>query len=169
MIYIDFDGVILDTDKVLFKEFIDNPNFEPFNEPEMVEYIKKSNWDYVIRNSEVINDSLYYLKESDPKETCILTKVHSIGNEGKAKIEWKNRNNLKQAIILVPFYAKKTDVVDAEGNELYDDCFKNLKEWKEKGGIPIFFDGKQTGYDNWGEKDTYNYQKVINLRNICKK
>ena len=41
---------------------------------------------------------------------------------------------------------KKTDMVDACGNILVDDSLKNLDDWSNDNGIPIFFDINNDGY-----------------------
>lgn len=61
-IYIDFDGVILDTWEVIFKKY-----YEKFNTTEIYEdKIKKLmliiGWDYILDNSKEINCSLKKLK-----------------------------------------------------------------------------------------------------------
>lgn len=70
----------------------------------------------------------------------ILTKVHSLTNEGSAKVDWIRRNGLKQSIILVPYDVKKTDMAMVSGNILIDDCLRNLDDWVNSGGYPILFD-----------------------------
>ena len=94
MIYIDFDGVILDTEKLLFYEWRKNPNRHSLPESEKIKYIQKSDWSYIINNSKIINDSIYYLKQMDVKHSAILTKVHSLDNEGFAKVRWLRDNGV---------------------------------------------------------------------------
>ena len=166
MIYIDFDGVILDTEDLLFEDWRKIPNHKNLSEEEKIKYIQNIDWNFIINNSDAINDSIYYLHESDPNKTTILTKVHSLDNEGKAKNEWKRRNNIKQPIILVPYYYKKTEFVDAKDNILYDDCLRNLDDWICSGGFPVFFDKDNDGYDSWNQPNTKGYQKVMSLKDI---
>ena len=42
---------------------------------------------------------------------------------------------IKQNLILVPYYCKKTDMVDPDGNILVDDCLYNLYDWEDKQGV----------------------------------
>ena len=130
MIFIDFDGVILDTEKLLFEEWRKNPNRHLLPEIEKIKYIQNSNWNYILNNSEIINDSIYYLKQMNPKTSFILTKIHSLSNEGVEKVKWIKSHRIKQNIILVPHIVKKTDMVDVNGNILVDDSLKNLREWE---------------------------------------
>ena len=51
MVYIDFDGVILDTEGLLFEEWRKNPNIHNLTENDKIKYIQKSDWNYIINNS----------------------------------------------------------------------------------------------------------------------
>ena len=163
MLYIDFDGVILDTEELLFENWRKNPNRHLLPGIEKIKYIQNSDWEYILYNSKVINDSLYYLKQMDLNTSFILTKVHSMNNEGCAKIQWLRNNKVKQGIILVPYCLKKTDIVNACGNTLIDDCLKNLDDWKDNDGTPIFFDIDNDNYDRWNQPNEKKYEKVRSL------
>ena len=169
MTYIDFDGVILDTEELLFEKWRKNPDRFKLPEEVKIEYIKKANWEYIIRNSEIINDSIYFLKETNPDKSFILTKVHSLKNEGQAKVKYLREQGIKQSIILVPYTMKKTDVVEARGNTLIDDSLRNLSEWENNGGYPIFFDIDDDDYDSWQQPNIKQYKKVNNLSSIVNK
>ena len=166
MVYIDFDGVILDTEELLFEKWRENPNRHSLLEIDKIRYIQNSDWNYIINNSEIINDSIYYLKQMDPSKTAILTKIHSSANEGFAKIKWLRAQDVKQSIILVPYMLKKTDMVDANGNILVDDCLKNLDDWVNCNGIPMFFDINNDGFDSWNKPNVKKYRKVLDLSKI---
>ena len=98
MLYIDFDGVILDTEPLLFEEWRKNPNRHSLPESEKIKYLQKCNWNYIINNSPIINDSLYCLRQMDPSTSCVLTKVHSLENESVEKIIWYYNNTLLNTI-----------------------------------------------------------------------
>ena len=166
MLYIDFDGVILDTEPLLFEEWRKNLDRHLLPESEKIKYIQNVDWNYILNNSEIINDSVYYLKQIDPKTSFILTKIHSLTNEGAAKVEWKKSQGIKQTIILVPYIVKKVDMVDAKGNTLVDDSLRNLGEWEECGGKPIFFDMDNDNYDSWQQPNVKGYQKVLSLSKL---
>ena len=166
MLYIDFDGVILDTATLLFEEWRKNPERDKLPEREKIRYIQNSDWNYIIYHSKIINNSIECLKEMNPKQSFILTKINSVENEGYAKIKWLRENGIKQGIILVPYHLKKTDLVDAKGNVLVDDCLKNLEEWEEEGGKPIFFDMDNDNIDSWERPNDKGYQKILTLSSI---
>ena len=169
MLFIDFDGVILDTEPLLFEEWRKNPNSNNLSTMEKIRYIQTSNWKKIINYSEIINDSIYYLKQLDSSTSSILTKVHSLENEANEKIIWLRSKGIKQNIILVPYVFKKADIVDAKNNILVDDCLKNLEEWENCGGIPIFFDMDNDNIDSWNQENKQGYQKVLTLESFCKK
>lgn len=161
--YIDFDGVILDTEELLFKEWRKRIDHERLSEIEKIRYVQEADWNYILNNSAVINDSIYYLKNIDFNSSVILTKVHSLTNEGSAKVNWIRRNGLKQSIILVPYDVKKSDMAMASGNILIDDCLRNLDDWVNNGGYPILFDINDDNYDSWGKYNNKGYRRVRSL------
>lgn len=161
--YIDFDGVILDTEELLFKEWRKRIEHKKLSEIEKIRYVQEADWNYILNNSAVINDAIYYLKNIDFNSSVILTKVHSLTNEGSAKVNWIRRNGLKQSIILVPYDVKKSDMAMAGGNILIDDCLRNLDDWVNNGGYPILFDINDDNYDSWGKYNNKDYRRVRSL------
>ena len=166
MVYIDFDGVILDTEKLLFKEWRMNPNRLNLPEGEKIKYMQRADWNYIINNSPAINNSIDYLKKMNSENNAILTKIHSMENEGYAKFKWIRENGIILPITFVPFYCKKTDIVNACGNILIDDCLKNLDDWTKMGGEGIFFDMNDDNVDSWQQKNVKGYQKVLSLSKL---
>ncbi len=160
MRYVDFDGVILDTEELLFGSLRKLPNYDDLKEEDIVKYLQDINWRNILNSSSVINDSLYILKNSSIDDFIILTKIHSVDNEGIEKVRYLRENGIKQNIILVPYKAKKSDVVNAKGNILIDDCLKNLSEWQQDNGYPMFFDKNDTNIDSWNVPNTFGYQRV---------
>ena len=161
--YVDFDGVIKDTYVPLFEDYwVRQKNGEYIDD---TEHVIKKDWIYVLEKSPIINDAIKILNELD--DTAILTRVHSLENEGFAKIRDLRELGAKCDIILVPYTVKKSDVVSARGNVLVDDAIFNLDEWVLAGGIPIFFDNKGTNEDGWGVKNTM-YRRTRSL-NVLKK
>ena len=161
--FVDFDGVIKDTHRALFNDYktkLDNGEFVSDTE-----HVIKKDWIYVLENSPIINDAIKILNELD--DTFVLTTVHSLENEGVAKIRDLRYLGARCGIILVPYLLKKTDVVDAEGNVLLDDAIFNLDDWFVKRGIPLFFDTYDTNIDGWG-KENKRYIRTRSLE-ILKK
>ena len=169
MIYIDFDGVILDTEELLFEKWHEEVCTPSSTEEDKIRYMQQMDWEYILYHSDAICDSIYYLQNMDPSTTTILTKIHSLENEGGAKVKWIRDNHIKQNIILVPYFLKKSDVVDAKDNILVDDCLKNLDDFTAAQGKGIFFDNDNDDYDSWHQPNTKGYQKVLNLSSFSKK
>ncbi len=148
MKYIDFDGVIMDTDPLLFSGF---SNFRERSVDEKINHIQNANWEYIIRNSLVINDAINIIKSLD--DITILTTVHSMENEGVAKIKFLREMGIECDIILSPYLVKKTDVVNAYGNILVDDALFNLEDWERAGGRPILFNKDGFNFDRRGREN----------------
>ncbi len=163
--YIDFDGVIMDTYLPLFQDYLEKRK-EGIYVDDTIHVINK-NWQEVLTNSVVINDAIRVIKELNIDNTAILTRIHSLENEGVAKINFLRSNGVRCNIILVPYQVKKTDIVSAKNNILVDDAIFNLNEWEMAGGLPIFFDTYQNNIDGWGVENK-KYPKTRTLE-ILKK
>ena len=161
--YVDFDGVIKDTYQPLFEDYWERKKNGEYIDD--TEHVIKKDWIYVLEKSPIISDAIKILNELE--DTSICTRIHSLENEGVAKIRDLRELGVKCDIILVPYTVKKTDVVDARGNVLVDDAIYNLDEWVLAGGIPIFFDNYGTNQDGWGVKNT-KYRRTRSL-NVLKK
>ena len=160
MRYIDLDGVILDTEDIIFNKMLfDCKNL---NEKFIFPYVVNINWAYILKNAKVINDSINILNSMDPIESAILTRVHS-KQEADAKINYFRELGIKQEVIIAPYTVRKDEVVDAKNNILIDDCLKNLREWFNAGGYPMFFDKNDNGIDSWDEYNVKNFQKVLRI------
>lgn len=143
-IYLDFDGVILDTEKILNEEYdgiVDRR-----------EFVKNYDWFKLMRDDIIINNSLDYIKES----TCdisLLSKISSMC-EGQAKIKYLREKDIFINIHLVPTLIDKNDVVNPKGNILIDDKIKNLDNWVKNGGTGIFFNKDLNNMDMYGNINT---------------
>lgn len=156
--YVDCDGVILDSEVWLFDEEYKALNIK--TEDEKIRYIQKKNWYEILRKSEIINNAVEILKEL--RDVAILTKVHSMRNEGVAKIKIFRDLGLENEIILVPYTLKKTDVVPANGSILVDDTLHNLDDWSLCSGIPLYFNKDNSDIDGWGNVNKH-YTKIKSL------
>lgn len=158
--YIDFDDVIMDTYLAIFGDYQKEDATGQFISD--IEHVKNKDWQQALKESTIISDAINIIKSLDINTTCILTKVHSLTNEGSNKIKFLRENGIACPIILVPHNLKKTDVVNAKGNILIDDSIFNLDAWSEMGGTAIFFNKNNLDTDGWGIKNT-KYPKVNNL------
>jgi len=142
-LYIDFDGVVLDTIPVLYEKLgIDTSGVDNGSAEEKIR--KFANFDYrnVIKDKYILNDSVNCINKllaSKKFEISFLSHVHSL-DEAIVKIKYL-RHHFKDdiTIIIVPGKISKTKMVHSEGAILVDDFSSNLREWQEAGGIPVRF------------------------------
>lgn len=153
-VYIDFDGVILDTDKVVIADF------KASGEPDRREYVKNYDWSILMDDKLIIKDSLNNIKNSK-LDISLLSRISSI-NEGFNKVNYLRGHNVLMDIHIVPTGIDKASVVKASGNILIDDKLYNLHKWTEAGGISIFFNQHGENTDFYGEENT-KYPMISDL------
>lgn len=159
-LYIDFDGVIMNTNNEienLFKEFqIDLNNYE-----ETLKFCQNMKWNNILEKSNEISNAFFHLNalvKSEEFNVSVLTHVCSNeeANE-KRKILLEKVGNIN--VIPVPREIDKCNYVDPKDSILIDDYTKNLELWEQNGGIGIKFTNKD--YDKF--KSTYNLGEIFNL------
>ena len=135
-IYLDCDGVILDTI---------NKSYQMLKEEGITteegrkKFYSSICWKTLIIESGEINNSISKIKKLNKYfDIEILTHVHS-EKEGQEKIKYFGKVLPEINVIIVPKEIKKADFVIAENTVLVDDYSPNLEYWKEKGGIPVKF------------------------------
>ena len=151
-VYVDFDGVLLDTDSVIDKEFDGNG--------ERRDFVKNYDWFKLMRDDLIINNALDYINNSK-YEVSLLSKISSMC-EGQAKIKYLRNKDVKIDINLVPTLINKCDVVSAYGNVLIDDKIVNLDSWSNSGGISIYFNKDSKDTDIHGDINT-KYPMISDL------
>ncbi len=151
-VYVDFDGVLLDTDSVIDKEFDGNG--------ERREFVKNYDWFKLMRDDLIINNALDYINNSK-YEVSLLSKISSMC-EGQAKIKYLRSKGVNIDINLVPTLINKCDVVNAYGNVLIDDKIVNLDSWSNSGGISIYFNKDSKDTDIHGDINT-RYPMISDL------
>lgn len=134
-IFIDFDGVIFNTEKELIKQKKNKPNMT------WDKFLEQVDWLEIIKKSPIIENAINYIKiaQNESKQIYIITKIHTI-EEGVAKTEALRYNNINVPILLVPQNISKSQIyLPLNGEVLIDDNINNLIEWEEKGGKSIYF------------------------------
>lgn len=135
-LYLDCDGVILDTINMSYK-MIKNKGLT--NEKDIEHFYKNLSWEELIIEAGEINNSIEKIKElTKVYDVEILTHVNS---DGKiiAKLNYFKEVLPEVKVMAVPKEIRKADAVDPKGNILVDDFLGNLDYWHEKGGISIKF------------------------------
>ncbi|MBR3161697.1 MAG: hypothetical protein IKF19_03095 [Bacilli bacterium] len=155
-LYIDFDGVILNTIDVASDMYFGNKKHIGYPSRDFYESI---DWEKLIDNCHEINNSLTNLSKiikSNLYNVKILT--HIVCNKEKeAKTKYLKRIFPDLEVITVFKDYNKCDVVDCKGAILVDDYTKNLDLWESNGGISIKFSHK---------KKKYNYITISNLNSL---
>lgn len=139
-LYIDFDGVILDTITPLYNA-LELAGIDKYDEVNSRNFYREINWDKLLDETPILNDSIECIKKimASPKyDVAILTHVNST-REAVSKINYLHRYFDDITIIIVPKETSKTSVVHVKDAILVDDYAGNLREWEEKGGLPIRF------------------------------
>ncbi len=135
-LYIDFDGVILDTNTVLYEEARRQEYDIDDNE-----FYEKFNFKCVLKDRYIINESIECIKaliESKKFNISILTHCNSL-KEGTDKVKYIRKFFKDITVIICPKAISKTKMVHTEDSILVDDYVGNLKEWEEAGGIAVKF------------------------------
>ena len=145
-LYIDFDGVIMNTIEITYQDMT-NKNINQDNQKEVRDYYKNLDWIQLLKKSKIINNGIECIEkiiESEKFEISILTHVNSL-HEAVEKIKFIRKYFKDITIIPVPRELSKTEMVHVEDSILIDDYAGNLQEWQEKGGIAIRFSEKMHG------------------------
>lgn len=139
-LYIDFDGVILDTIEATYKEMKEK-NISLKDQEQVREYYKNVDWAKLIKETPEINNSISEIKKickSKKFNVYVLTHVNST-NEMVEKIKYLHKTVPEVTIVSVPREVEKTEVVNPSGAILIDDFSGNVREWQKKLGIGIKF------------------------------
>lgn len=141
-LYIDCDGVILDTIETAFNMMKEN-NIDIKNKDLVNKFFRNTNWNYLINHSIIINDAIEKIKTIKNnnlyQDVIILTKLSGNYDEERLKREifLKLLSNIK--VITLPRDYNKALVVPSMNNILVDDESKNINSWNNYGGIGIKF------------------------------
>ena len=140
-LYIDFDGVILDTITPVYN-LAKKLNLDVKKQSKEIGLLySKIDWETLIEESEELSDSIKSikdLKESGKFNISILTHINSL-REAKAKIEVINSLFNDLTIIPVPKLCSKTMMTQTKDAILVDDYSGNLREWEAEGGTGVKF------------------------------
>ena len=139
-LYIDFDGVIVDTIRVTY-DMLDRLGVDRSNFEKMSEFYYNLNWKQLLSLTPIINDSfncINKIDESNKFNISILTHVNSL-DEAIAKINYIRKYVKNITIIPVPREISKTKMIEAKDSILIDDYSGNLKEWEDAGVIGVQF------------------------------
>ena len=135
--FIDFDGVILDSQDHFQNDMKDNINLNDW-----MEYLNSINWNTFIRECREIDESLTVLEKLQQlnKLKAIITTIHSF-DEGREKTLFIRENKILVPVLYVLPGQKKCDIYLPNINDyLIDDKEKNCEDWILAGGNALLFD-----------------------------
>lgn len=139
-IFIDFDGVIFDTEKMIVERKKCSPNVS------WEVFFQNLNWFALLQEAKMINNAIDFIIEAQQLRLnylAILTKVHTL-IEMKAKVDVLRNSGVEVPVLFVPPHVKKSQIyLPSDGEILIDDSIKNLVDWKSSGGNSIYFDQYQ--------------------------
>lgn len=153
-IFIDFDGVIYDSEKLVVERK------ENFSQLTWDEFFEQLNWFDLLNEAKIINESTDYILEAQQNERniAILTKIHTL-LEMEAKVKKIRSLGIEIPIMFVPPHVKKSEIyLPKNGEILIDDSIKNLKDWSNNGGESIYFN---ENLETLPEYETVNTLKRI--------
>lgn len=159
-LYIDFDGVILDTITYLYRDLEESG--KNYTDEEKKNFYINYNWENVIKDELIINDSINCIKkiiESNKFNLAILTHVNSI-KEAVLKINYLRKYFKDITIIPCPKEVPKTKMIETKDAILIDDYAGNLRDWEKEGGIPVRFSLKGNGK---GFKTVKELKEIIEM------
>lgn len=139
-LYIDFDGVIIDSIPMLYKA-LEDEKVDMNNDLDKRLFFSSFDFTEVVNDKNILNDAINNikkLKESGLFLISILTHINSL-EEGIVKINYIRKYFDDITIVLTPKVIEKTEMVHSKDAILVDDYSGNLRVWKNRGGIPIKF------------------------------
>lgn len=139
-LYIDFDGVIMDTINKTY-EMMDEENIDKKNNEEVKKFYENIDWKRLLKETDEINGAIEKVKklnDSQKFNVAILTHVISL-EEAVEKVRFIRKFYDDITVIPVPKAISKTKMVHTKNAILVDDYTGNLVEWRSEDGIGIKF------------------------------
>ena len=164
-LYLDFDGVIVDSIKVTYK-MMEEKGINIEDTPKVREFYRELDWSNLLNNINQLSNSIRCIKKLQEEKTYnlyILTTVNSL-DEIEAKLNYIRKFGLNIPIISVPRGVNKNELVDAKNNILVDDYSGNLYSWENAGGIGVKFsedNKKPQGFITVSSLGELNQQKFM--------
>lgn len=135
--FIDFDGVILDSQDHFLIDMKDNIDFDDW-----FDYLNSLDWHKFLRQCNEIDDSIDVLRKLQELKQlrAIITSIHSL-NEMKEKLIYLREKELYVPVLYVPPKTRKCDIyLPNKEDILIDDKLRNCIDWENAGGSSILFD-----------------------------
>ena len=165
-VYIDFDGVIVDTQTKIDYYF---SLFDNKITPEWNKFLANINWKMdVLSSAKEINNAFEILRElyKIKKNIYILSRVFSL-SEYKDKLLYLRDNGIYINVIPSPGRIEKSRVViPSQDRVLIDDSKSNIKNWIDNDGRGVYFSQNLLDIEN---AKKYFPECVSDLKFLLKK
>lgn len=161
-LYIDFDGVILDTIPPLY-DHLEKLNIDKKDNERVSEAIGHYDFTTIVNDEHIINDGINKIQkiiDSNKFNVSILTHINSL-EEGVVKTKYIRKYFKDITMILVPKKISKTNMVHTKNSILVDDYTGNLTEWEKMGGIGVRFNKNLHGK---GFKVIDDLEDLLNIK-----
>ena len=171
--FIDFDGVILDTQVEIDRLFYEHGGVINEDWDKFLKY--EIDWERLLNDSKVIDDSLNILKTlyKNDKKVSVFSRVFSL-REAQSKLTYLRDNNVLVDFVICPGRTRKSEVIVPNINRfLVEDSISNAMDWKDNNGVELFFTKKievlkqllklvkYVEYDRLESKDYLDYLRSL--------
>ena len=139
-LYIDFDGVVMDTIPPLYAA-LEKSGTDVSDNAQVRVFMSTFDFNSIVNDDNILNDSIECINkliDSKRFEISFLTHINSL-EEGIVKVKYLRSKFRDISIIMVPKEISKTLVVHSKDAILVDDYSGNLREWEKNGGISVRF------------------------------
>ena len=135
--FVDFDGVILDSQERFLEVMRDNINYYDW-----LDYLSSIDWKQFLQECNEIDDSLSVLKRLQNLKRLkgIITSIHSFVEGQQKLIYLREKEILVPIYYVLPFQKKSEILIPNKLTVLVDDKLVNCLEWKKAGGTSLLFD-----------------------------
>ena len=135
--FVDFDGVILDSQERFLEVMQDNINYYDW-----LDYLSSIDWKQFLHECNEIDDSLSVLKRLQNLKRLkgIITSIHSFVEGQQKLIYLREKEILVPIYYVLPFQKKSEILIPNKLMVLVDDKLENCLEWKKAGGTSLLFD-----------------------------
>ena len=168
ILYLDCDGVILDTIDTAYR-LMKEEGLDITNGEEVDNFFINTDWNVLIFEAGIINNAISKIKRIIENnifsKVVILTKTSGNVDEEKIKRILFGKLLPSVEVITVNINDNKDEIVNPVNHILVEDSVKNAIRWTNAGGVSVYFVKDKSDY----EKDVINNLSDITETSSVKK